>query len=225
MSDARELATVELLGALAYGQLRSYAATARLIELASDVRRADAIATVAAAEYDAYRLLAGHLAGLTQLPLAVMERQKPAFDQYFDRAPLDDRLGAAVFFALGLPIAADFARAVAPRLDESTAAVVLEALATREDFEQGAIEALREQLVDAASNERARHLNADLLGRALTTYQHVVSDSDALRVLFASGPEETESAERRVKRLAIEVLGEHRRRTVALGLEDLEDVT
>lgn len=225
MSDARDLATVELLGALSYGQLRSYAATARLIEIARDVRRADAIASVAAAEHAAYRRLRDHLATRTELPLAVMERQKASFDHYFDRAPLDDRLGASVFFALGLPMAADFARAVAPRLDEESAAVVLDALATREDFERGAIEALRLQLDEADNLERARHLTADLLGRALTTYQHVVSDSDALRILFASGPEETESAERRVKRLAIEVLGGHRRRTVELGLEDLEDVT
>jgi hypothetical protein len=224
VADTHELATVELLGALAYGQLRSFAATARLIELAPDARTADLYAQVAASEHLAYVRLRDHLGTLTELPVAVMDRQKPSFDGYFDRAPLDDRLGAAVFFALGLPMAADFARAIAPRLDDRTAEVVIDALAGREAFVRGAMDALASQLEDEDARERARHLTADILGRALTTYQGVVSDSDALRVLFTAdlGPDET--SEQRVKRLAIDVLGAHRRRAVELGLEDLDEM-
>jgi len=224
VASTHELATVELMGALAYGQLRSFAATARLVELAEDARTGDVYAQVAAGEHRAYVQLRDHLATLTELPMAVMDRQKPSFDGYFDRAPLDDRLGAAVFFALGLPMAADFARAIAPRLDAVTADVVIDALAGREGFERGAMDALAVQLADDDARERARHLTADILGRALTTYQGVVADSDALRVLFTAdlGPDET--SEQRVKRLAIDVLGAHRRRSVELGLEELDEV-
>lgn len=224
MSEEVDLATVELLGALAYGQLRSFEATARLIGLAPDSRAADAVADVASHEYAAYVRLRDHLAARTQLPSAVMDRQKPFFDAYFDRAPLDDWFGASVFFALGLPIAADFARAIAPTLDDETAAVVTEALTGRSAFERGALEQLAIQLVDAGARERARSLTADLLGRALTSYQGVVSDTDALKVLLAADTSEDTNAEQRVKRLAIAVLSGHRRRAVELGLEDLDDV-
>jgi len=224
VSEEIELATVELLGALAYGQLRSFEATARLIGLAPDARTADTVAGVARHEHEAYVRLRDHLATRTQLATAVMDRQKPFFDAYFDRAPLDDWFGASVFFALGLPIASDFARAIAPVLDDDAAAAVTTALADRGLFEQGATEQLAAQLVDDEHRERARSLTADLLGRALTSYQGVVSDTDALKVLLAADTPEDANAEQRVKRLAIEVLSAHRRRAVELGLEDLDDV-
>lgn len=224
MSEEIELATVELLGALAYGQLRSFEATARLIGLAPDARTADLVSEVARHEYEAYLRLRDRLTSLTELATAVMDRQKPFFDAYFDRAPLDDWFGATVFFALGLPIASDFARAIAPALDEDSAEAVTAALADRGLFEQGAADLLAAQLTDPELRERARSLTADLLGRALTSYQGVVSDTDALKVLLAVDTPEDANPEQRVKRLAIEVLSGHRRRAVELGLEDLDDV-
>jgi hypothetical protein len=222
--EAVRLATVELLGALAYGQLRSFEATSRLIGLAPDARTADLVAGVARTELDGYERLRSHLGTLTELPTAVMERQKASFDDYFDRAPLDDWLGASVFFALGLPIAGDFARDVAPALDDATAAVVMETIANKGDFERGAIERLAAQLTDDDAWERARHLTADLLGRALTSYQNVVGQTDALRVLLAADSAGGETGEHRVKRLAISVLSGHRRRAVELGLDDLDEL-
>jgi hypothetical protein len=154
----------------------------------------------------------------------MMDRMKPHFDAYFDRAPLDDWFGASVFFALGLPIAADFASAVAPVLDEPTAALVLEAIGGREELEEAAVEQLRAQLSGDEATAQARQLAGDLLGRALTSYQEAMGETDALKVLFAGAAQAAGStAEAQVKRLAMEVLTGHRRRTVALGLEDLDD--
>lgn len=129
-----------------------------------------------------------------------------------------------MFFAFGLPIAADFTRAIAPALDDAAADVLLRSVADKPGFERGAADALAAQLIDEQARERANHLIADLLGRALTSYQGVVSDTDALRVLLTADRAEGESGEQRVKRLAVDVLEAHRRRVVALGLEDLEDV-
>lgn len=224
MSDELELATLELLGAVAYGQLRSFETTARTVRLAPDTRRADGVAAIAQGEYASYVALRDHLAGRTALPWAVMDRQKAPFDAYFDRAPLDDWFGASVFFALGLPIAADFCRAIAPALDEAAAEVLVHAVADKGPFQRGAMDELAAQLVDDGACERANHVMADLLGRALTSYQSVVSDTDALGLLLTADTREDESGEQRVKRLAVDVLEGHRRRVVALGLEDLEDV-
>lgn len=222
--DERDLATVELLGALAYGQLRSFAATASTLTLAPDARVADQLATWAADEHARYQQLRDHLGTRTELPTAVMERQRGYFDDYFDRAPLEDWFGACVFFALGLPIASDFTRAVAPTLDDRSAEVVVAAL-DREEVEAAALEQLSQLLTDDAARERARGLTADLLGRALTGFQGAMSNTDALRVLLTEDRDHGESGEARVKRLALAVLGGHRRRVVALGLEDLDDVS
>lgn len=220
----RPTAITELLGALAYGQLRAIEAAARLIAVAPDAATADMAADVVNHEYGAYRTLYDDLSSRSEDPTVFMDAMKPFFDRYFDRAPLDDWFGASVFFALGLPIAADFARAVAPVLDEDTAALVVEAIGGRERFEEVAVEQLRVQLVDADALSRARHLAGDLLGRALTSYQEAMGQTDALKVLFAdAAAAEGTSGEAQVKRLAMEVLTGHRRRTVSLGLEDLDE--
>ncbi len=220
--EARAAATAELLGALVYGQLRAIDAAARVIAVAPDAATADRAAAVVEYELAAYRTLQADLAARVDEPERMMDAMKPHFDAYFDRAPLDDWFGTSVFFALGLPIAADFATAIAPVLDHDTGQLVVEAIAGREQFESAAVEQLREQLVDEDGVGRARQLSGDLLGRALTSYQEAMGETDALKVLFAgAAAQEGTSAESQVKRLAMEVLTGHRRRTVALGLEDL----
>ena len=224
MDDPVELATVELLGALAYGQLRSFELTSRAIRYAPDAQVADELADFALREHAGYALLRDHLRGRTDLAGGVMDRQKPHFDAYFDRVALDDWFSACTVLALGLPLAADFARAIAPTLDEETGMVVVGALADRGPFERFAIDHLRGQLVDDEHRERARRLVADLLGRALTGFQGVISDTDALKILLESGvgAEEGESTEGRVKRLAMSIMAGHRERVIDLGLEDLD---
>ncbi len=222
--DDLERATAELLGALAYGQLRAIEAAARLIAVAPDAETAVLAADVVEHELGAYRELEADLTRRTDGPIAIMDAMKPHFDAYFDRAPLDDWFGASVFLALGLPIAADFARAVAPVLDAATGALVLQAIGGREALEEAAVDQLRAQLVGEEATAQARQLAGDLLGRALTSYQEAMGETDALKVLFAGAAQaEGSTAEAQVKRLALEVLTGHRRRTVALGLEDLDD--
>ncbi|GGI08238.1 ferritin-like fold-containing protein [Egicoccus halophilus] len=224
MSEELELATVEVLGALAYGQLRSFQVTARAVGHAPDARTADELAELALREHAGYVLLRDTLAHRTDLPAAVMDRQKPHFDAYFDRVPLDDWFGACAFFALGLPIAADFGRELAASLDRETGMVVVASLADRGPFQQFATDHLRAQLGDDETCARARQLVANLLGRALQGFQGVMSDTDALKVVLASGAADGETGETRAKRLAIGVMQGHHRRMIELGLEDLDEI-
>jgi hypothetical protein len=161
----------------------------------------------------------------TDLGEAVLERQKPRFDAFFDHMPVDDWLGATLFFSVGLPIAADFVRQLAPALAPDVALVLVGALADRAPFEQFALDAVATILADADDEEadRARSLVASVLGRALTGFQDALGDTDALKVLFAEAAErEGVPPETHVKRVAITVLEGHRRRMHALGLEDLD---
>jgi hypothetical protein len=216
----RELATVELLGALAYGQLRSFSAMSSAVQFAPDARSADRIATFARREHEAYEALNLHLADLTTVPTGAMDRQKGLFDRFFARAPLGDWFGACVFFAFGIPLARDFMRTVVPMLDPASGDVVLRTLQDRAEVEEAAVALLRAQLNTDALRERARGIVADLLGQALTAFQQAAGESDALQVLVGGA----EDASSEVRRLAMELLAAHRGRLVALGLEDPEEL-
>jgi CBS domain-containing protein len=223
VSEQHELAVVELLGAMTYGQLRTFEVTSRAVRFAPDARRADRVSDFAAREHQGYVLLRDTLTGRTELASALIDRQRPRWDAYFDAMPLDDWLGTVTFFAVGLPIAADFARAIAPSLDDDLARVVVGALADRGAFEAFARDEVAAALEgDDEQRERVRHLVADILGKALTGFQGAMSDTNALRVLFAEQAErEGVEPEAVVKRIAIDVMSGHRRRMVALDLEDL----
>ncbi|MDX1511161.1 MAG: ferritin-like fold-containing protein [Nitriliruptorales bacterium] len=212
------LATAELVGALTYGQLRAFQITAAAVRCAPTIPLADRLAGFAIREHERYRKLRDHLQRQTDLADRVVERQRLRFDEYFDAVRMDDWVEAVTFFAVGLPMAADFARAVARLVDDDTAAVIMSALADRADFEDFA----NAQLVEALGGgdeavARLRHLVADVVGRALTGFQAAVTDSDALRVLL-SGDQDGAA----VKQLAIEVLHTHRERMIGLGLDDIE---
>lgn len=220
--DQVALATAELVGALTYGQLRAFQVTASAVRLAPTIALADELAAFAVREHERYTALREHLHSLTELADRVMERQRPRFDAFFDQLDLDDWVAACAFFAMGLPIAADFVRAIAPAVDEQTGSVLTTALADRAPFEQFALGQVGAALAEARDEdiERLRHLVAGTIGRGLTGYQASVADTDALRVLLAS--DETNLDEGDVTTLAIEVLHAHRARMVALGLDELE---
>lgn len=216
------LATVELLGAVTYGQLRAFQVTAAAIAVAPDARSADQLADFAVREHEAYVVLRDHLVAETDLAAAVIDRQKTVFDAYFDAVPVDDWRSACVFFTVGLPIAADFSREVAPTLESRTADVVVRALAERAPFEEWALQQLQDQMGTEDDVAAVRHLVADMLGRALTGYQGAMADTDALQVLLLqAGETEDDEGEALVRRVAVRVLEEHRRRMHALGIDDV----
>lgn len=221
--DEVKLATAELLGALTYGQLRAYTTAVALVPLAPDLARAEHVLGFADREHERYRRMRARLEELTDLPQPVMERQKPAFDRFFDDLTLDDWLGGVAFLAVGLPMSADFARAVAPVVDDDTGTVLVDALAGRVNTETWSRAQLQALLDEPEGNERARAQVAEVVGLALTEFTTSLSSTNALRVLFERHAErEGTTAERVVKRLAMDVLESHRRRMHALDLDDLE---
>lgn len=223
MSEELGLATAELLGALTYGQLRAYTTAVALVPLAPDLEHTDHVLAFSDRERERYTAMRSRLAELTDLPGPVLERQKPQFDRFFDDVVFTDWLSGIAFLAVGLPLAADFARAVAPTVDDRTATVIVEALAGRVAMERYAHEELRTMLGEPEHHQRARDLVAEVIGLALTEFTSALGSTDALRVLFERHAEEEGlTAEGVVKRMAIDVLGKHRRRMHDLGLDDLE---
>lgn len=223
MTEDLGLATAELLGALTYGQLRAYTTAVALVPLAPDLAHTDVVLAFSDRERERYTAMRARLEELTDLPGPVLERQKPAFDRFFGDVEFEDWLSGIAFLAVGLPLAADFARAVAPTVDDRTATVIVDALAGRVAMEHFAHDELRTMLGEPEHHQRARDLVAEVIGLALTEFTSALGSTDALRVLFERHAErEGGTAEGVVKRMAIDVLGQHRRRMHALGLDDLE---
>jgi hypothetical protein len=222
-ADEVRLATAELLGALTYGQLRAWTTAVALVPYAPDLQRTDRVVGFADRERERYRAMRERLTQLTDLPAPVLERQKPTFDRFFDAVEIDGWLSGVAFLAVGLPLAADFARAVAPTVDEPTAEVLVVALAGRDRTARFALDELQALLDDAEHHDRARKVVADVIGAALTEFTGSLQSTDALRILFERHAEEqAATAESVVKRMAIDVLEAHRRRMHELGLEDLD---
>lgn len=215
------LATVELVGALAYAQLRAFQITAHAIRSAPDVRSADRVAEFAVREHRAYIRLRDRLQELTDLSEPPMDRQKDRIDAFFDGLAIDSWVDACTFFGIGLPMAADFARAVAPALDDETAAAVVEALAERDAFERFALEEVN-ALIERQPEQRdhIRRLAAEVTGSALTEFQGAITDTDALEVLLQQLEEN--AGQDVLRHTAISLLEQHRRRMAAIGLDTPE---
>ena len=223
MRDELELATAELLGALTYGQLRAYTTAVAIVPLAPDLERGEVVLDFSDRERERYATMRARLEELTDLPRPVMQRQKEGFDRFFDGLTIDSWLSGVAFLAVGLPLSADFARAVAPTVDDETASIIVSALAGRSRTEAFAREQLQELLDQEEHHQRARQMVADVIGVALTEFTASLGSTDALRVLFEQhAADEDLTAEQVVKRMAIDVLEAHRRRMHALDLEDLE---
>ena len=217
MDATRALATVELLGALTYAQLRSFALIASAVRYAPDIAAAHDIATFAAHEHAGYELLRQRVRALTDLPERALERQRAPVDTFFDRLPIDDWWSAMSFFSIALPLAADFARAVAPTLEDDSRDTVVSAVVERDGFEDYAIERVATRLEgDPNARERARALAAEVIGNALTSFQAVVTGTDALRVLLADLADDGDDVARRT---AISLLDRHRRRMAEIGVD------
>lgn len=219
MSAPRELATVELLGTLTYAQLRTFETTASAVRYAPNVRAADRIAEFSVREHGAYVLLRDRLRALTDLAESALDSHKRRVDAFFDTLPISGWRSACTYFAIGLPMAADFARAVAPVLEEETAEVVVSALADRGPFEAFAVEEVTAAIAqDAERREATRRLAAEITGSALTSFQAIVSDTDALLVLLEE--QGGRDVGRDVLRMtAVSLLERHRRRMATVGLD------
>jgi hypothetical protein len=208
-----DLALVQLVGAVAYGQLRAWSAAAASVPAAPDVATSEQLAELTGRSWDLWRAWRAHLDTLTDLPTAVVERQRGAFDDFFAGGG-DDWEHACIVLAFSWPIAQDFTARLAPRLPSPTRELALELAAGDDGVADFALGQLAVSVHDDADRDRVRSRVAELVGRALAGYQRAVLDTDALEVLLDDGGDEG------TRRLAIDVMASHHRRLAALGLDD-----
>ncbi|MEV6125347.1 ferritin-like fold-containing protein [Streptomyces violaceusniger] len=210
-------AVVDLLGALAYGELAAFERLAEDAKLAPTLEDKAELAKMASAEFHHFERLRGRLAAVGEEPTGAMEPFAAALDGFHRQTAPSDWLEGLVKAYVGDSIASDFYREVAARLDSDTRDLVLQVLDDT-GHASFAIEKVRAAIeADPRVGGRLALWARRLMGEALSQAQRVVADRDALSTMLVGGlADGFDLAE--VGRMFSRITEAHTKRMAALGL-------
>ncbi|WP_326699686.1 ferritin-like domain-containing protein [Streptomyces sp. NBC_01754] len=210
-------AVVDLLGALAYGELAAFERLAEDAKLAPTLGDKAALARMASAEFQHFEQLTDRLTAIDEDPTAAMEPFATALDEFHRQTAPSDWLEGLVKAYVGDSIASDFYREIAARLDADTRSLVLAVL---DDTGHGnfAVEKVRGAIeAEPRVGGRLALWARRLMGEALSQAQRVVADRDALSMMLVGGVADGfDLAE--VGRMFSRITEAHTKRMAALGL-------
>jgi hypothetical protein len=211
--DANHLAVVELLGALAYGELTAFERLATDSALAPTLTDKAELAGMAVAEFGHYERIVKHLGALGVDPEAAMAPFVEALDEFHEMTAPSDWYEGLIKAYVGDGLAADFYREVAQVLDHGTRDFVLDVLADtgHSSFAVDRVRAVIE--ADPAIAGRLALWARRLVGEALTQAQKVAVRNDALANLIADSGDLAE-----IGRMFARITDRHSDRMAALGL-------
>jgi hypothetical protein len=208
-------AVVDLLGALAYGELSAFDHLADDAGLAPNLAGRAQMSAMAAVEFGHYERLAERLVELGSSPDAAMAPFVAALETYHSLTKPSTWLESVVKAYVGDGMAADFYREVAAFADEGTATLIGEVLtdAGRAEFAVREVEAaIAEQPTIAG---RLALWGRRLVGEAISQTQHVLADRESLMVLLVEGTGDLTG----VAALITRITDRHAERMAALGLD------
>ena len=182
-----EESVVDLLGALAYGQLSAFDHLADDAGLAPDLAGRAEMSSMAATEFEHYRRIAARLAELGADPAATMAPFVAALESYHAMTKPSTWLEGVVKGYVGDGMAADFYREIATFVDEQTGDLIRDVLVQggRAEF---AVREVRAAVAEQPAMAGRLALWARrLVGEAISQTQHVLADRDSLMMLFVQG--------------------------------------
>lgn len=218
MDETYRLAVVDLLGALAYGELTAFERLADDASFAPSISDKAALAAMAVAEYNHFALLTARLQELGTAPEEAMEPFVVALEAFHERTAPGDWLEGLVKAYVGDGIATDFYREVSAYLDPSSRDLVLEVL---EDtgHSEFAVDRVRAAIAaDPKLGGRLALWGRRLVGEALSQAQRVAAERDALASLLVGGVDRPGADLAEVGRMFARLTENHTRRMAALGL-------
>ncbi len=207
---------IDLLGALAYGELSAFERMATDARLAPTIGDRTALAALAAGEFVHFQQLSAYLVALGVDPEAAMAPYVAALDTFHDLTAPADWLESLVKAYVGDGIASDFYREVSKYLDRQAQQLVDTVLG---DAGQAAFAVDRVRAAISANPRVGGRLALwarRLVGEALTQAQRVAVEREGLVTLIASGA--ADMAE--LSRLFERVIDGHSQRMRSLGLSE-----
>ncbi|MDH6705168.1 MULTISPECIES: ferritin-like fold-containing protein [unclassified Kitasatospora] len=211
-------AVLDLLGALAYGELSAFERLAEDAKLAPDLADKAALARMASAEFQHYQRLHDRLAEVGADPQEAMRPFVEPLELFHRMTAPSDWLEGLVKAYVGDAIATDFYREVAVRLDDDTRELVLGVMSDT-GHAQFAVDKVRQAIeADPRSGGRLALWGRRLMGEALSQAQRVVAERDALSNLLVGGVQVQGFDLVEVGKMFNRITEAHTRRMAALGL-------
>ncbi len=211
-------AVLDLLGALAYGELSAFERLADDAKFAPGLADKAALARMASAEFQHYQLLHDRLAEIGTDPTAAMTPFVEPLESFHRMTAPSDWLEGLVKAYVGDAIATDFYREVAVRLDDDTRDLVLRVMSDT-GHAQFAVDKVRQAIEENPRvGGRLALWGRRLMGEALSQAQRVVAERDALSNLLVGGAEVRGFDLVEVGKMFNRITEAHTRRMAALGL-------
>jgi hypothetical protein len=211
-------AVVDLLGAIAYGEISAFERLAEDAKLAPTLEDKVAIATMATAEFGHVAPLRERLLELGADPFAAMAPFRAAIDLFHEHTAPSDWFEGLVKAYVGDGLANDFYREIAAYLDTGTRDLVV---ATLQEVGHSAfvIDRVRTAIVaDHRLGGRLALWGRRLMGEALTQAQRVAAERDALTALLAGGVDRPGLDLAAIGRMFTRITERHTERMAELGL-------
>jgi hypothetical protein len=209
-----DAALIDLLGALAYGELTAFDRLAEDARMAPTLSGRAALAQMAAVEIGHYRLLADRLESLGAVPEEAMAPFAPALDGFHAMTVPADWLEGLVKAYVGDGFAADFYREVAEFMDADTQSLVVDVLEDMGHAEFAVAHVRSATESDPAVAGRLALWGRRLVGEALVQAQRVAVDRDALARMIVGGIGDLAA----IGELLARLTQRHSERMEALGL-------
>ena len=211
-------AIVDLLGAIAYGEISAFERLAEDAKLAPTLEDKVAIGSMATAEFGHLVRLIDRLHALGADPFKAMAPFRAAIDHFHEHTAPADWFEGLVKAYVGDGLANDFYREIAAYLDADTRDLIIASL---EDAGHSAFVVDRVRAAIAADPRLGGRLalwGRRLMGEALTQAQRVTADRDALSALLAGGVDRPGLDLAAIGRMFTRITERHAERMTELGL-------
>ncbi len=210
---------IELLGALAYGEISACERIVDDARMAPDLATRVEIAMMAAAEFDHFIGLRDRLQSLGVDPYSAMEPFTKTFENFHGRTAPSDYLEGLVKMYVGDGLAADFYREIAAYLDPETRQLIVDTMSgtSHTDF---VVEQVRKAIdADPRLAGRLALWGRRLMGEALSQAQTLVAERDTLSAVLVGGVDHPGMDLTAIGRMFTRITEAHTERMAALGLE------
>jgi hypothetical protein len=212
------LAVVDLLGAVAYGELSAFERLADDAKLAPTMRDKVEMVQMASLEFGHVLRLHERLRELGADPFDAMEPFEAPIDQFHAHTAPGDWYEGLIKAYVGDGLAADFYREIAAYLDAETRDLIVASL---DDAGQAgfAVRHIRDAIAeDPRLAGRLALWARRLMGEALTQAQRVAAERDALSALLAGGIDRPGLDLAAIGRMFTRITERHNGRMAELGL-------